>query len=446
MRRSVAQAPLVDRIVAPLGARRMVAARPGLGWMLIEFFPVLVWSTITGGIGMEGLFYLTGFLLVLGANAEELSWLMVLHGGAIALQASVMLAAGTRLGMGDPRRFCVRATWIGRSFWWAALAWPFVALALDCSRGVVLGGVAIGIFLGQFFHFFGVSAWATWTQDLVPKSERGPFMAWRYLSGFIAVALANWLISRWWPATAPGQQAPVAAYGWLFLLVSIPCLISTFWLAAAPSASAATQAAAEHRLPLRRAIRGKGAFWRFAIWNAVHAIALGTANTHLPQLQRAAAVDEKLFAAIETWARIPLTVLAVLAGSWLLRRCGSRTLLLATSAALCLGLVAHLQLDPGNRSWLFPLASALQGIGVGLVSIVWVVRLYEVTPRGDVRFPAMLLGSGACALAMVSLLVTQLDGAWVSSWWLVAGALGLRLITLPLLLDKRSLEGSTHAA
>jgi len=40
--------PLVDRAVARLGARELVAQRRGMGWMMVELIPVAVWIRLTG--------------------------------------------------------------------------------------------------------------------------------------------------------------------------------------------------------------------------------------------------------------------------------------------------------------------------------------------------------------------------------------------------------------
>jgi hypothetical protein len=84
--------PLIDRLVAPFGARSLVAGRPRMGWLLTEIAPAMLWTSLTGALTLDG-YNLVLYLTLLGASAAQLAWLPVANYAGIALH---VLASPTR--------------------------------------------------------------------------------------------------------------------------------------------------------------------------------------------------------------------------------------------------------------------------------------------------------------------------------------------------------------
>ena len=291
-----------------------------------------------------------------------------------------------------------------------------------------------------------MSSWATWTQDLVPQTMRGPFFAWRNIAGFASYAAVAWLVGLIWPEVEP-EDEELWWYVLLFALVSIPCLLSTAWLAAAPGLSDHARERSRELRPMGEALRGKGPFWVYAAWNLLHALAMSCTLLFIPDLIRGAAVGGGAYASTESWTRSTGMLAGILIGGALLRRIGCNGMLLLMNLFLAGGLVAYLLLEPGNAAWLLPIALVVESLGRGITGIAWMSRLYEVVPTGDPRFPALFLGMGALAMTLLALAIPGLAD-WLKAnhpglevaWVLVAAGCGLRLISLPLLLDRRRLE------
>lgn len=442
------EAPWIDRVVSHLGARRLVAGRPGLGWMLVEFFPVAVWSRITGAINLENSFYLVGYLSLLGAERDDRATLMALFGLAVIGQALVVLVGRRHGGLADAKRRCVRTAWIARGAWLMAVFWPLVADWLGLPPRWGLYGLFAGACIGQFVFFISVSAWTTWTQRLVPEDQRGPFFAWRNISGFLATILATQAISLAWPAEgADGQPSgTIGMYALLFGGLTGAVLLTTLWLAKAPDAPDA-QAERAPLPPLREAFRGAGVFWRYVAWNVLNSAALATTVLYVPDLIRAVGIDTAGYAFYDWALRHPAAMLGMFfAGAYLLR-CGAAGMLVLMNLLIGLGLVGYLVAAETAWLWLVPVVMAIEGFGRAINGIAFMSRLYEVMPVGDQRFPAVFLGIGAVSVTATALavpaLLDGLEARWPATdpaWGLVAIGAVLRLLSIPLVWDRRRRE------
>lgn len=443
----------IDRFCARLGAGTVVRERPGIGWMLVEVIPVLVWTRITGAFNLEGAYYLVAWLLLLGAREQDLAWLPLLFYGGTALHVVLILRRRDRDGrLAEPRRTSIIDSALGRLLWLAAVLWPVAALWLELDRLWVVGGTLGLIFASQCVLLAGASAWATWIRAIVPERRRGPFFAWRNIASFIAAQLTLLALtaSALWPDADASDAVRRDFYTILFAVVTVLALASTLMLARAPRIADEQALRRRRVLPLRAAIRGRPVLWRFAGWNAANFAANACSLTFLYPLLRQAGVADQQFAVWDAWVRLPSLLLGILAAGALLHRLGGGRLILATNLMLSAALAGLCLVDAAGL-WLVPVALALDGLGRGSLSVSMLGRLHELIPHGDARFPALVQGVGGiggvlAATAQMSLLPWLETGDAGAAWWMVAAALTLRLLTTPLLFGIRTEDHASDIA
>ncbi|MDA3959920.1 MAG: hypothetical protein PF961_03950 [Planctomycetota bacterium] len=433
----------VDRLCAALGARAVVRDRPGMGWMLLEVIPVIVWSRITGAFSFEGAFYLVSWLLLLGAREQDLSWLPLLFYLGTCLHAVLILRRRDADGrLAEPRRTCLIDTALGRVLWLAAVLWPTVGNYFHLSTAWIVGGVLFLIFCAQVMLLAGASAWATWVRAIVPSKQRGPFFAWRNIASFVVVqiTLVGLTGSALWPGADADDATKLDFYTTLFVVLSVLCLLSTWWLIKAPRIADEAELRARRVPALREAVRGRPAFWRYTAWNAANIAASACSLTFLNPLLQEAGVADQLYASWEGWARIPGVLLGILLSGALLHRLGGSRLILITNLILAAALIAMCSLGSLGL-WLLPIALALDGLGRGAMSVSLLGRLHELIPHGDARFPALFMGlgglGGVLAAALQLLVVPwlgSLDLGVSAAWCMVAFGVALRIAATPLLL------------
>lgn len=440
----------VDRACGLLWARPLVAARPGMGWLLIEMAPAVLWTQLTGAVSLDA-YYLGTYLLLLGASPAQLAWLpavayagILLHPLRIAWLRRVWLLR--RGAEPDPQRSCWQECLAGRALWLGTLLWPPLAGMLGLGTGAVLGGVLACILVCQVLLFSSMAAFMTWTQGLVPARLRGRFFAWRSLSTFVLVALGTQLAAALLPAFQPGTRPDPALQPWLvgmFAIATVVCIASTLGLAWSP-------AAAQHGGPPPTGparLTAHPVLARLALWNLVHTAAWAATQSVLAPLVGGAGVDTRTYAFWQGAAFVPALLVGTFVGGWAVGRRGGAPVLLAAHVVVLLADASLLLLRPHNAAWAFPLAMAIGGLGRGLMMLGPIARLFELAPRGDTRFPALFLawgGLGGLSVSLALLLVLpRLDAlraagvALPATPWLVVGlALALRLAGTPLLLGR----------
>jgi hypothetical protein len=431
---------LVDRMVALLGARRLVEGRPGLGYLLIECIPVFVWMQITGAMTQD-FFYFIAFLSLLGADSMIKEGLVLMTTAGGVAQAVMVL----RRPPADPRRTCVRDTLIGRVVWLGTVLWPLAlwwAWPADAApglrRGVLYGGVLVVVFAASACHGAGGSAFVMWTQAVVPRELRGRFYAWRNFAGYGATALALLVVEVVVPRAHPGDPAQLPWLGGVLLAATAVCIASTWWLARAPTMPAAAAAAIVHA-PMVPAVRANRPYLRLLLYTMLNSAAVATSAVFQVHLWFDAGADVTLMARWQGLALYPLMFAGVIAagaamprlhGRWLL--IGGHVTLIASEAVL-LTLVLH----PSALPWMMPLVLGLSGLARGTVSVAWISRLQEIAPPGDIRFPAVFTAAGSVMAMVVALLVMRglhgmpagYDQAHLA-WTLVAVGVALRLAAL----------------
>jgi hypothetical protein len=274
--------PLIDRVVAPLGARRLVAGRPGMGWLLTEVSPAQIWSSLTGALWLDG-YNLVLFLTLLGASVANLAWLPLVNYGGFAL--SVLLLA-LRPPRGDAKSICVFYTFFARTLWLGVVLWPLLAWWLGLGTVAVLAGVFVSIFLTAFFGNVGVAAFMTWTAAVVPREERGRFYMWRNLCAFAVVTLTLHVVAWAWPVSTDPTVVNPAELPWLMGLIAIATvlvILSTLPLAWSPKMPVRDASHPPHG-PLWQTLSALGGCRRLLLMGALNTAAMACLLPYLPRL------------------------------------------------------------------------------------------------------------------------------------------------------------------
>ena len=430
-------APLVDRLVAATGGRALVAETRGLGWLAVEVIPAFIWTQITGALSME-FFYFVSFLSALGVAKSRMP----------ALTMAVM-AAGIGVGFlvlrrpaADPRRQCIIDTLIGRCLWVGTVLGPLAAYSLGLSSLWILAIALVFVFAAQLTHMAGVSSFITWTQQVIPASQRGIFYGWRYISSYIVVAIVLFGIGRILPGDAL-HGAGIIPLAILLLGATLIGIAGIWPLAQAPTIPLQEQVIAH--APLLPQVYKNKPFLRFVAWSLVTNIALAVSPAMQPDLYHRAGVGEATMATWQAVAYYPAMLIGIIWTGRALPRTGARQQLLIAHTAMMLGESALLLLNAERLGWLMPLVLCCLGIARGMWSIAWVSRLQEIIPRGDARFAALAISAGATigllgsitALFLSPGLERWLDGhlGWPSlAWVLVATGVLARLLATPFLL------------
>jgi hypothetical protein len=389
------QPALIDRLVAPFGARRLVAGRPGMGWLLTEVAPAQLWSSLTGALWLDG-YNLVLFLTLLGASVSDLAWLPVVNYAGIALH--VLVVALWPIA-GDAKRVCVTNTVIARSLWLGTVCWPLFAWWLGLGTGAVLAGVFASIFLTAMFGNVGVAAFMTYTAAVVPREERGRFFMWRNLFAFGSVNLALQVVAWAWPLPPTDGSANTAELPWLmglFVLAVVVVQIGTLALAFGPAMPSRHD---DHlpRPPLRTALRAAPEFRRVVVMGALNTASFACLLPYVPRLLQHLGMDGKHFALLQGNVQLPLMLLGIVIAGVALRRVGGAVLMRWMLVVSLLSDVVVLLLTPSNLAWLALLCLGLMGLGRGMASIAWIGRVQELAPNHDTRFPMLHIAANGTA-------------------------------------------------
>lgn len=440
------QPAVIDRIVAPFGAGRLVKGRRGMGWLLTEIAPAQLWSSLTGALWLDG-YNLVLFLTLLGASVADLAWLPVVNYAGIALHVALVALWPIT---GDAKRVCVINTVIARTMWLGVVVWPLLAWWLGLGTGAVLAGVFVAIFLTAMFGNVGVAAFMTYTAAVVPREERGRFYMWRNLFAFGAVNLALQVVAWAWPlspAAGTTGQAANTELPWLmglFVLAVVLVQIGTLMLALGPAMPPRQD---DHlpRPPLRQAMRAVPEFRRFVVMGALNTAAFACLLPYVPRLLQHLGMDGKRFALLQGNVQLPLMLLGIVIAGVLLRRIGGASLMRWMLVASLLGDTLVLLLSPTNLAWLALVCLGLMGLGRGLASIAWIGRVQELAPNHDTRFPMVHIAAngaaGVLAGLMLMLAMPWLDARHVAdpslvdpAWAAVCAGVLIRLVSVGLAL------------
>ena len=422
--------PLIDRLVAPFGARRLVAGRPGMGWLLTEVSPAQIWCALTGALWLDGYNFVL-YLTLLGASVAELAWLPLVNYGGFAL--SVLFLA-LRPPRSDAKAICLTYTFIARSLWLGVVAWPLIAWWLELGTGAILAGVFMSVFLTALFGNVGIAAFMTWTAAVVPREERGRFFMWRNLSAFAALTATFQIVAWLWPVASTATSSNSVELAWLmglFTATTIFVILSTFPLAWSPAMPPRDASAEPHR-PLWETIRTVRGFRRLLAMGALNTAAMACLLTYLPRLLHQLGMEGQNYAALQGNVQVPLMLAGIIIAGFALRHLGGAFLMRGTLIITVFGDSLFLLLTSANLAWLALLCLGCVGLGRGLASIAWIGRIQELAPAHDTRFPLLHLGINGIAgmLAGLALMITVpwLEAQYVAQTitheplWLVIGA------------------------
>jgi hypothetical protein len=435
------RAPLIDRLLAPLGARSLVAVRPGMGWLLLEIVPAVVWMQITGAQSLEG-YYLVQLMKHYGAPDGILPLLPLVGCMGSAVGALAVFLQRTR----DPKRGCMQMTWPGRSIFLGTVLWPPLAWAMGLGTTAVLVGVLGCFFACQVLQIASAAQWVAWTQTILPREATGRFHAWRCIAAFLCTAAAMQLIA--W--TYPGAADPLAERNWLMLVYGCATVIGILgaWpLQLAPDMPPTT-GPPPPRTPLLHALTHQPGIRRLLGWSAMNAACFAIAMAYLPRWLDSCGIAPGRMALGQSFAFMPAMLVGVLLAGWCWNRLGGARGLLLVHVLMVTAEGSYLLLSPANAGWLLFPALALAGFGRGVLSVGVITRMQELFPGGDPRVPAVAMGVGGLAGAgtAVGLLfafphltaLRELHPALpVVPWLLLSGAVALRIVATPLALPPR---------
>ena len=423
----------MDRLTARLGAAPVVSGRPGMGWLLTECIPVFMWAQVTGALLGES-FYLVTYLTLLGAEASTLALLPLVAYAGNACSSLLVFARHHGDSGRDAKRRCIIDTGVGRFFWLGTILWPLLGLQLGWSSTMQLSGVFVSIFLAQFCHAAGGASFVVWTQAVVPRPLRGRFYVWRNCASFGATALVVLAMGAVLPKGAQATQSMLPWLMGIFAGITLLCLASTWMLTRCPVVP--THVQDSPRPPLREAFAQARGYGPLLLFNVFTVAAMAISMAYLPTLLHARGIDTATFAAAQGSTFFPAMLGGIFLAGWGLGRLGGRRLLILTAALLLAADGAFLLLP--NATWLAP-CLILSGVAKGLWGISLIGRQQELCPPGDARFPALMVGCAALGAMLIAaslrlgvpVLETHVTEV---AWTLVAGAAGLRIIALIVLL------------
>ncbi|TVR11824.1 MAG: hypothetical protein EA401_10235 [Planctomycetota bacterium] len=426
---------LIDRMVAPLGARRLVEGRRGMGWLLTEMTPVVMWTGVTGAMGLESVL-LVSYLGLLGASDQMLALLPMLgFGGMLLALALIHLQQG--LTMANAQRHTFRSALLGRSLWLGIVLWPLLALSLDWPQWTVWGGVLLCITVSQTVLWAGVSSFAMWTQSVVPLRLRGQFYSWRNTVSFVVLAATMSVVALLLPEGGQGSdpEATLRILMWLFAGTTVVAVLASWPLAWSPPAPPHTVEQIQGpRLPLRQLLREHPALRRFLLYGFLNAASTAIFMTYMARYLFAIGIGEDVVTLWQGLLQMPFMLAGIWIAGWLLPWFGGARLLGWAQAVVMVVQAGFLFLGPEAFPWLLPLLLALWGFSRSAQRLLGFGRLQEVIASGDPRQPSLyfaMMGLGAVlGSLLVMLIIPWLEAARVDgslahpvSWYIMFGAI-----------------------
>lgn len=426
---------LIDRLVAPLGARRLVVGRRGMGWLLTEMSPVVMWTGITGAMGLESVL-LVSYLGLLGASDQMLALLPMLgFGGMLLALAMIHLQQG--LNMANAQRHTFRSALLGRTLWLGTVLWPLLAITVGWPQWMVWGGVLVCITVSQTVLWAGVSSFAVWTQAVVPLRLRGQFYSWRNTVSFVILAATMSGVGLVLPEGGQGQdpEATLKVLMWLFTGTTLIAILAAWPLAWSPPAPQHTlHQQTGPRLPLRELLREHPALRRFLWYGFFNAASTALFITYMARYLFTIGIGEDVITLWQGLLQMPFMLAGIWLAGWLLPLLGGARLLGLAQALLMVVQAGFLTLSPQSAPWLLPVLLALWGCSRSAQRLLGFGRLQEVIASGDPRQPSLyfaIMGLGAVLGSLAVLLgVPWLEAARAAgtiaqpvSWYVMLAAI-----------------------
>lgn len=392
----------IDRLVSCVGARRLVDRYPGIGYLLTEVIPVIIWGFFCGAMSYDN-YYLIRFLQLLGASDTQIAILPILYFSAFSLQY-IFMHRGSQENSANAKAIAVRTSFIGRSLWLGIPIW-----AVTCHYCQWSSDVAIYVILGIYFlaHiqlFFSLNYFVTWTQALVQQNDRSAVFAFRYFGMYITLGIIAYVVSSFWP-----EQDETEKQFWYFIGIfgssTLICLASTWMLAAAPDMPVVheTQRNAPKQ-PIRSILQERPRLRALICFSACNGAALCCFITWLPNYLSDQGIFEKTVSFWQSCAYFPCVLIGFALSVRLIPLISSIWTLIISLGIWPLSICLFLNINHHNALWLLPLAFALFGLSKALLQIGGFTSLHDLSPQNDVRVPALnfcALGLGGLSASII---------------------------------------------
>ncbi len=428
----------IDRLVCRFGGRRLVEARAGIGHLCWEIIPAFIWTQLTGAMGGE-VFYFVTYLQLLGASEANLGYLQLV----VFASGLVQLPLVMRSHPHDLRRSSVITSFFGRLFWFGTVLWPLAGYFFGWSTRVILIGVFASVFLSQVICYMSNAAFASWTQQIVPRHLRGAFYAYRMVSSITVLVGVLWVVSRCLSSQFARDDGQLYALMWLQAGATAVCMLGMLGLRRAPEVHVHERLTAYR--PLMPQLRANKALVPLLAWWCLTNASAGISLVYQTMLYKQAGTQTADYLTWQSWSQYPCMLLAILAATWALPRVHARPLLIATHVLFIIGESGLLLLSPPRLHWMLPVLVAIGGVARGAMTVSLIARQQEILPAGDPRFYAVFIAMGNAVGLLVTLRLPVLfawcdhwharhPGSVTAAWMLVAIGVGIRLIATPLLL------------
>ena len=409
----------IDRLVSNLGARRLVDRYPGIGYLLTEVIPVIIWGFFCGAMSYDN-YYLIRFLQLLGASDTQIAILPILYFSAFSLQY-VFMHRGSQEKSANAKAIAVRTSLLGRALWLLIPLWAIIYHLCQWSGDLAIYVILAIYFIAHIQLFFSLNYFVTWTQSLVQQSDRSAVFAFRYFGMYITLGVTAYLVSSFWP-----EQGETEKQFWYFIgifgISTVICLASTWMLAAAPDmpAISAAEKTTAHQ-PVLSILRQRPRLLALICFSACNGAALCCFITWLPNYLSEHGIFEKTVSFWQSCAYFPCVLLGFAISVRLIATISSVWTLILSLFLWPSAVILFLNINPDNAVWLLPTAFALYGISKALLQIGGFTALHDLSPHNDVRLPALnfcAVGLGGLSASLIIIFgKSSIENMLIDSSW-----------------------------
>lgn len=408
----------IDRFVSLLGARRLAEQQVGIGYLLLEVIPAMVWGFICGAMAYEG-YYLIKFMRLVGATDIQISLLPLLYFSAFALQYFFLRSSDAQQSQ-NSKALCIKECIYGRGIWLLIPLWPAIVHLCGWSHQLSIYGILLFFFCAHIRMFIGLTYFITWTQSVISNTDRGFFLAWRSISVSLTLILCISVVNYLWPQNI-SEEGIFWWYIGLFTIITICCLLSTLLLHWSPDMQDREEVHLSSTLSTSTVLQQHPQLKSIIYWSALNGAASCFLLTWLPEHMDNLHIDEKIISQWQYMSEIPMKIVGFIAAVFLLHRIGG-------IYTLCIGLslwpvliVMYLNMHSDNLWYLLPICMGLFGLSRAVSQIAGITSLQNLAPRHDIRIPALNFFAvgigGLCAsLLMIASVHTlrnaNIDGSW----------------------------------
>jgi HEAT repeat protein/MFS family permease len=360
------------------------------------------------GLTWPGNVFLTGFALMIGANAFQIGLIAALG----PLMSVVYLPAARLLEKAGRRKpYYLLVVCIHRIVYFALLIIPFFAAQMPAPvRPWALISI---VFISQFFGIFNNVAWMSWMSDIIPEEKRGVFFGRRNM-----ICGGLWMGASYLLGWFLDIHKTLFGYTLVYAGGVALALLALIFAMRQPDPPLAVS---EKRLSIRElwsGIYGSRAFRNFLFFQIAWGFTTGMAgpfyNVYMLENLHIS------LAKITLWGIVGGIVGTISQPYWgtLGDRAGNRSTLLFALIGSCMTAFGWLLVTPDNMEWMMIFIFALSGFfdtGAGLISFNILlgilpakdkpsyIAVYEAVVGTIVGFSPMIGGYLATVFPKVSL-------------------------------------------